>query len=498
MRILLDSNILIPREHEWIVPDALSSLLRAIAEHGDSVLVHPSSLAEIAKYHDVRRRNILLSKLASYPTLSDPPVPDTDQEYAARVGKPRSDNDVVDNRLLYAVYRNAVDLLVTEDHGIHAKSGALGCNDRVITIVEGVTLIGRLFSKDGSRIAPASVRKEPLHNINLADSFFDSMRADYPEFDSWFTQKARDGRKAWVHRYSDGRVAAFMLLKQEEEPVALVSNLLPAERRVKICTIKVSRNGLRIGELLLKIAFEYAHNNSIETLYLTAFESDKDDLVSLITRYGFMQIGRNGRGEAVYFKRTRPVSRGVSRSEIASLYYPSFYDGTDVKKYVVPIQPVFHQRLFPAWKGPQRDLNFDVGMLPERNAITKAYLCNSRITGIGPQDILLFYRSEDTSGITTLGVVERVYISIKDVQTVLEIAGKRIVYSQEEIEGMLRKHAILILFRWHVDFPRHVPLRVLVSSQALRAAPQSIIALDHGRYLTLKREGQIEDSIAVS
>ena len=439
MRILLDTNILIPREHEWIVPEALTSLLRAIAEHGDTVLVHPSSLGEIAKYQNVRRRDIVLSKLASYPFLADPPNPDADQEYATKVGQSRNDNEAVDNRLLYAVYQNAVDLLVTEDHGIHAKSGALGCSDRVLTIIEGLALIGRLFSKDGSRIAPASVRKEPLHNINLKDSFFDSMRVDYPEFDVWFTQKARDGRKAWVHRYADGKVAAFMLLKQEEEPLALSSGLLPAERRVKICTIKVSRNGLRIGELLLKIAFEYAQNNSIDTLYLTAFEADKDDLVSLISKYGFVQIGTNGRGEAVFLKRTRPASHVVSRAEIASLYYPSFYDGTDVKKYIIPIQPGFHQRLFPAWKGSQRDLDFDIGMLPEGNAITKAYLSNSQIAGISPQDILLFYRSQDTSAITTLGVVEQAYRGIGDVPTVLEIAGKRIVYSQEEIEGMISK-----------------------------------------------------------
>jgi hypothetical protein len=498
VRVLLDTNILIPREHDWVVPESLTTLIRMIAERKDVALIHPVSFEEIGRYQDERRRDVVLSKLASYPQLSDPPNPIGDSTYVAQVGFPQTRNSAVDNKLLYAVYRNAVDLLITEDQGIHAKSIAVGCEDRVLTILEAVRLFGTLLPKEGSRAAPASVRLEYLHNISLTDPFFDSMRIDYLEFDRWFSQKSREGRRAWVHRYDTGSLAAFMLLKEENEPISLDNKIFAAERRLKICTLKVSRTGLRIGELLLKLAFEFATNNSINSVYLTAFPAGKEYLLSLITHYGFVCVGRNQRGEDLYLKRLCPPSGDLCREDISRLYYPTFYDGPDVNKYVLPIQPRYHQRLFPSWKGSQALLDFDQGMLPEGNAITKAYLCNSPIATIKLQDIVLFYRSEDVSAITSLGVVQDVVRAIDSLEKVMELAGKRIVYAQSEIESMISKHAVLILFRWHLDFQKDLPLRTLLSLYLLRAAPQSIVSLSHRSYLTLKREGGFENSLAIS
>ena len=432
----------------------MTTLLRMIAERNDSVCIHAASFDEIGRYRNENARDIVLSKLASYARLNDPPDPTGDDSYLNLIGVPQSRNSEVDNKLLYAVRRNAVDLLITEDQGIHGKSIAAGCEDRVLTILDAVGLYRTLLPKEVSRSAPPSVRLEYLHNISLSDPFFASMRVDYPEFDHWFEAKTREGRRAWVHRYQTGTIAAFMLLKEETEPLYLDGSVLPAERRLKICTLKVSRTGLRIGELLLKIAFESASNNGIESTYLTAFPEGKEYLLSLIVQYGFLDVGRNQRREDVYLKKLRPSTGAVSREDVVRLYYPCFYDGSDVNKYVVPIQPQYHQRLFPSWKGSQRALDFDIGMLPEGNAITKAYLSNSQISTLKPQDILLFYRSEDVSALTALGVVQHVERGIASVERVLELAGKRTVYSQSEIEQMISRPAVLVLFRWHLDFPR--------------------------------------------
>jgi len=43
----------------------------------------------------------------------------------------------VDNALLYSVYVDDVDFLVTEDKGIHSKALELGIEDRVFPIEEG-------------------------------------------------------------------------------------------------------------------------------------------------------------------------------------------------------------------------------------------------------------------------------------------------------------------------------------------------------------------------
>lgn len=54
-------------------------------------------------------------------------------------------------------------------------------------------------------------------NINLEDSFFDSLKAAYPEFPEWYAKKASLGEKAYVSHFDDGRVADFLYMKIETE-----------------------------------------------------------------------------------------------------------------------------------------------------------------------------------------------------------------------------------------------------------------------------------------
>ncbi len=427
MHVLVDTNIIIPREHDWIVPTAVSDALRLFPNRGDTVIVHPASISELRKHRDARRRDVTLSKVKSYPVLQDPPNPDTDAGFRKAVGRPADANTDVDDRLLYAVVRNAVHILVTEDQGIHHKVLDIGVSARTFTISEAVSFLEQLKPKEESEVAPASVAIEPLHLLDASDPFFDSLRYDYAEFDDWLLRKSREGKRAWIHRLPDGQIRAFMLLKDESEYIELVGSRLPNKRRVKISTLKVTKTGYRLGELLLKIAFEYAVNNRIIELSLTIFSSGKKYLVSLIQQYGFQILGTNARREDVFLKRIRPPEGETNPERVFTLYYPCFYDGADVSKFVVPVQPQYHERLFPSWSGDQLMLDFEREMLPEGNAITKAYLCNSRIGSIQRGDLFLFYRSRDTSAITSIGIVERTETGTLTIDQVLAIAGKRIV-----------------------------------------------------------------------
>ncbi|RJS72177.1 hypothetical protein CW714_04890 [Methanophagales archaeon] len=49
-------------------------------------------------------------------------------------------------------------------------------------------------------------------------------------------------------------------------------------------------------------------------------------------------------------------------------------------------------------------------------------------------DILLFYRSRDVKGITSIGIVEKVYENITNPDEIISYVGKRSVYSQSEIK----------------------------------------------------------------
>jgi len=48
---------------------------------------------------------------------------------------------------------------------------------------------------------------QPFSAINLAEEFFDSLKAAYPEFCEWYNRKAATGEKAYMFLFDDGRVA---------------------------------------------------------------------------------------------------------------------------------------------------------------------------------------------------------------------------------------------------------------------------------------------------
>lgn len=79
----------------------------------------------------------------------------------------------------------------------------------------------------------------PFADINLEDSFFDSLKAAYPEFPEWYAKKASQGEMAYVSHFDDGRVADFLYLKIETEAVEDVVPILPAKKRLKVGTFEL-------------------------------------------------------------------------------------------------------------------------------------------------------------------------------------------------------------------------------------------------------------------
>ena len=121
-RLLFDTNIFISREDNRVVPGDLQALLRTLNNLNVQVVLHPLSVEDVGRDRDSERRAINLSKIDVYASLDSPPSIAGDTPFLSVVGIPHRHNDVVDNELLYAVYRNAVHLMVTEDAGIKRKA----------------------------------------------------------------------------------------------------------------------------------------------------------------------------------------------------------------------------------------------------------------------------------------------------------------------------------------------------------------------------------------
>lgn len=504
MRILLDTNIFIYREQDRVLSHDLAKLLQLLNKLGAELVIHPLSVSELQRDSDIRRREVNLSKIEAYSHLENPPDSSNDTLFCELDRHAKNSHDVIDNALLYAVYRNAVEFFITEDRGLHKKAQLIGIGERVFLISEAVHDFNRYLPSQEIIPTPPALVRDKMHNIDLSDPIFDSLREEYPGFNEWFMRKAQEGRECYVYRRSDGSLGAILIYKLEEDYIPS-SPPLPKKKRLKIATMKVEHVGYKIGELLLKVSIDIALKNGITEIYLTHFTQLKEDrLVYLISEYGFYKAGslqRDNGMEDVYVKCLCARGHDVSSHlpvEIAQMYYPSFYDGDLVKKFIIPIQPEYHTLLFTDFsKGRQTKLHEHFGeFIVEGNTIRKAYLTHSRIKKIDPADIVLFYRSHDTKAVTSVGIVESIFPSVSDTDEVIRIIGKRSVYSRDTIERS-NKPLTIILFRHHFHLPHSVTISELRSADVLSWAPQSITEIDNTKYIWVKQQGGINESYTI-
>jgi hypothetical protein len=170
----------------------------------------------------------------------------------------------------------------------------------------------------------------------------------------------------------------------------------------------------------------------------------------------------------------------MSPLEIDVQYYPSFYGGPRVRKFIIPIRPEYLSRLFTDL--PERQLHQieRFGFIIEGNTIRKAYVCNSVTKKLKTGDIILFYVSQQQK-ITTLGIVESVDYGLQNVSDILRKVGKRTVYSMEDLEDIALKPTTVIMFRHHFHFGPII-FNKLKASHILKRPPQSITEISDENY----------------
>jgi hypothetical protein len=168
-----------------------------------------------------------------------------------------------------------------------------------------------------------------------------------------------------------------------------------------------------------------------------------------------------------------------------------------VKKFIVPIIPKYHERLFTYYAGRQTKIMEHNGeFIIEGNTIDKVYLCHSSIRAVGKGDLVLFYRSKDAKQLTSIGVVERAFVGL-DSESILKIIGKRSVYSIEEIRKMSKKPTLVILFRWHFHFPEPIGIENLKDMGIIKQAPQSITKIGHSDYLKILKRSKLDERYTI-
>jgi len=400
-------------------------------------------------------------------------------------------------------FADLYDFIITENRDIHKISNELGIDDKILLLDEALQIFKGYLTRDRI-ITPPALKNESVKNLDYSDPILDSLKEEYnPEFERWFKKISNQGRKSWVYYRTDGSIGALLIYKFEDESIDDSKPSLPKKKRLKIATLKVTHIGYKIGELFIKMAVDISVRKGINEIYLTHFTKTPDRLVELISEYGFNKVALKDDGQDIFVKRLTAKGseelKCCSPIEISRIFYPSFYDGNDVKKFIVPIQPAFHNKLFTDFPNRQTTLFEHSGeFIIEGNTIRKAYLSHSNIKKIGPGDLILFYRSEDLQAITSIGVVETIHIGVSDAEKILQLAGKRTVFSRMEIDKLVEGGPVSVfLFRHHIHLTKPIGINELIENGTLKDSPRSAMELSPERYIKIKEFGGIDGRFTI-
>ncbi|HCY15043.1 MAG: hypothetical protein A2Z93_02775 [Curvibacter sp. GWA2_64_110] len=469
LRFLLDTNVLIPLQDSYQVLEVnLANFVRLSNIGGHQLLYHPATVSDFDRDPDAERRTRNLQRIRQYPALDNPaPCPWNTAATSA--------NDACDNEILYALECDAVHALVTEDRGIHAKARAHGLSERVYTIQTAEDWLRRLH--EPRQVVLPNIQDVPLHSLTplLMSNFFDSLRAGYDGFDDWFRSKARENRMAWVYRDEADALAAICIYQPQADEAINDAGARLYGQALKLCTFKVGEavRGRKIGELFLKAAFRYATENACENLFIHANAERHDYLIRLLQDFGFEERGTY-RGDLVLVKqhpKFPPAIDSISALDYSRRFFPHFRHDAAVQKFLIPIQPGFHDTLFPDYRAIQSRLFGPGGNVG--NAIKLAYLCHAPTNSVHAGDVVLFYRTEDEKAVTSLGVVERFDV-LQDTAKIASLVSRRTVYSIDEIESMSDRPTKVILFRLVEHLPHPVSYDVLKRERVVTGPIQSI------------------------
>lgn len=293
---------------------------------------------------------------------------------------------------------------------------------------------------------PMDLQVQRFSDIDLNDSFFDSLRASYPEFNEWYNKKAAAGATAYCY-YVDNELKDFLYLKIEEEELSDLTPALPAKKRLKVGTFKVDNEDRHTtrGERFMKKIMDMAIAEDVDEIYVTMFPTEElQGLIRMFEKFGFSHIAdkphEGGNAEYVLIKDM------TTHVDDFKLDYP-FVKKASSNKYVLSIVPEFHTHLFPdsILKNEKKyDLIQDVS---ETNSIYKIYLCWMQGTrNLKAGDKLIIYRTSDEEG-------KAYYRSVcTSVCTVCEVKTYRDFEYEEEFIKYTNRYSVFKeheLRRWY-------------------------------------------------
>lgn len=497
MKALLDTNIVIHREARNISNQDIGILFKWLDKAKYQKCIHQVTIDEINKNTNKDTVDTFNIKLDSYEQLvtSAPMAPEV-QILSVKFDK--NDNDRIDTALLNELFNDRVDILISEDGGIHTKAKELNLSNRVFKIS---SFLETVVSQHPELIdyKVLSVTKKRFGELNLDDSFFDSFKEDYPGFKKWFNSKANE--PAYV-TLNDGKILSFLYLKAEgtDESYNDINPVFTAKRRIKIGTFKVVSNGLKLGERFLKIVFDNAILNKVDEIYLTIFNhrDEHKRLIDLIEVWGFVYWGMKG-NEHVYVRQFTPAFDFSNLKKT----YPFISERNGI--FIVPIYEDYHTELLPdSILNTESPLDF-VEAYPHRNAITKVYVSRAIKPHPNKGDVLVFYRTGGyyKSVVTTIAIVEEVIYNIASETEFINHCRKGSVFPENELKAMWNYKSskpFVIRFLYVYSFPHRINMKQLIDFGILQGvddAPRGFKPISSDQFQIILKQTKSNESFII-
>ena len=339
-------------------------------------------------------------------------------------------------------------------------------------------------------------------DIDLNDTFFDSLKEDYPGFEAWFQKKSENNSKAYV-QYTENNLQAFLYLKDESgEELTDVTPMRPACNRLKVGTFKIDAHNTKLGERFVKKIMDTALFKKAEEIYVTIFPKH-DGLIRILQRYGFNEEGKKG-DEIVLVKNMRAITGDILKD------YP-LIKTIDKRKFLLSIYPKYHTQMFPdSILRNEESLKYElVKDNSYTNSIHKIYLCFMPDTAqLQRGDIIAIYRTKDDKGaaryrsvITSVCQIEEVKTNkdFANVEEFLSYTNFYSIFNPEELKQWYRqKNCYVLKMTYNIALTKRVTNGYMVDE--LKMAPQywGFFQLTDEQFDAILKKGEVDESVIIN
>lgn len=349
-----------------------------------------------------------------------------------------------------------------------------------------------------------TLRQTQFADVDLGDPFFDSLKAQYKEFPTWFEKKASAKEPVYVlQKGKAAKLQGFVYLKVEDGAVTDVSPALPAARRLKVGTLKIVAHGTKLGERVIKKIFDHAVSEEVEEIYVTVFDTHAS-LIKLFKRYGF--VGKATKttpnGTEMVLVRSMTILAGDIVGD-----YP-FIHVKDRKFWLLAIYPDYHTSLLPdsILKTETHDILKDVS---HTNTIHKVYIAKLALTRLKRGDIVVIYRTTDIQGkarfrsvATSLCVVEEVRPkkAFADADALVTFAEPHSVFTEDELRDMYASDDRLYALKmtYNVALPKRPNRAALLDDVGITEQPKwDLRPLSRTQFERILELGEVNEGLVV-